>query len=148
MSEPELRRVTAAETRPLRQRILRPQQRVEDIVLPHDDDDETLHLGAFVDGVMIGIATVHIEPLPGTTDPRAWRLRGMATEPGVRRTGCGSKLVAGCVDHAKRNGATRMWCTARESAKGFYDALGFATLGDVFDIPDVGPHYVMELVLS
>jgi ribosomal protein S18 acetylase RimI-like enzyme len=148
MIDTTLRPVSAAETRPLRHRILRPHQRVEDVALPHDEDVDTLHLGAFVDGVMIGTATVHREALPGTTDPNAWRLRGMATEPDARRRGCGSKLVAGCVEHAKKHGGSRMWCTARETAKGFYDALGFATIGDPFDIPDVGPHYVMELTFS
>jgi GNAT superfamily N-acetyltransferase len=148
MSDPILRRITAAEARPLRQRILRPHQRVEDVGFPHDEDDDTVHLGAFVDGTLVGIATVHREPFPGTKDARAWRLRGMATEPEVRGQGCGSKLVAGCVEHAKQHGASRFWCTARESAKRFYDVLGFATLGDKFEIPDVGPHYVMELPLA
>ena len=148
MSELTLRPITAAETRPLRQKILRPQQRVEDVVLPHDDDADTLHLGAFVDGALVGVATVHREPSPEASDALAWRLRGMATETEARRRGCGSKLVAGCVEHAKKYGATRMWCTARESAKGFYDALGFATMGDRFDIADVGPHYLMEITFS
>jgi len=140
--------VTAAETRPLRQRVLRPHQRVEDVALAHDDDADALHLGAFVDGVMVGVATVHREPAPGTTDTSAWRLRGMATDPEVRRGGCGTKLVAGCVEHAKAHGATRMWCTAREGAKAFYDALGFTTVGERFDVPDLGPHYVMEVRFS
>jgi len=148
MNDASYRRISAAETLPLRQRILRPHQRVEDVAFPHDDDDDTLHLGAFVDGTLVGIATVHREPFPGTTDARAWRLRGMATEAHLRRRGCGAKLVAGCVEHAERHGASRFWCTARESAKGFYDALGFVTVGDRFDLPDIGPHYVMELPLA
>jgi hypothetical protein len=36
-----------------------------------------------------------------------------------------------------------MWCQARVSAQGFYEKVGFATLGERFWLPLSGPHYVM-----
>jgi ribosomal protein S18 acetylase RimI-like enzyme len=138
-----VRRVTAAETRPLRQRILRPHQRVEQLVFAHDDDVETLHAAAFVGEVIVGTATIHPEPMPGDPSRRAWRLRGMATAPEVRRQGCGAALVDACMVHAVTRGGEIVWCNARATAAPFYDALGFERHGEPFELPEIGPHYLM-----
>jgi GNAT superfamily N-acetyltransferase len=145
-----LRPVAAAETRPLRQRILRPHQRVEDLVYAHDDAAATLHVGAFVGDAMVGTATVHPEAMPGGgADPAGdWRLRGMATVPEMRRQGVGAALVRRCIEHAVARGGRRLWCNARVSAAPFYAALGLETIGAPFDLKDIGPHYLMARVLD
>lgn len=143
MSAFVVRPVTAAETRPLRQRILRPQQRVEDLVYPHDDGVDTLHVAAFAEGALVGTATVHPDAMPDGSAPDAWRIRGMATVPEVRRMGCGAALVKACLDHAAARGGRVVWCNARTSASGFYAALGFVAQGEEFELPEIGPHYVM-----
>ena len=146
--------ITAAGTRPLRQRILRPHQAVETLVYPHDDDADALHAGAFVGDALVGTATIHREPPPAShfpthaLDPSAWRLRGMATVPEIRRRGCGAALVAACLAHAEAQGGTLVWCHARVVATSFYAGLGFAAHGEPFDLPDLGPHYVMSKTIS
>jgi GNAT superfamily N-acetyltransferase len=65
----------------------------------------------------------------------------------MRRRGAGRKVVQACIDHARREGATRLWCHARVSARGFYERLGFAASGDVYDLPVAGPHVFMEHAL-
>jgi len=40
-------------------------------------------------------------------------------------------------------GGTMLWFNARTVAVPFYEKHGFATRGDEFEIPGVGPHYVM-----
>lgn len=121
---------------------------------PHDDAPETLHAGAFEDGAMIATGTIHREPPPaehfpcaaagGANDATSWRLRGMATDPEQRSRGCGAAIVAACLDHARANGGTLVWCTARIRAVPFYERLGFRTHGDVFEAAGIGPHYVMS----
>jgi GNAT superfamily N-acetyltransferase len=138
-----LRRVAAADTRPLRQRILRPQQRAEQLVYPHDDDGGTLHVAAFVGDDLVGTATVHAEAAPDGSAANAWRLRGMATTPEMRRKGCGAALVRACLAHVAANGGDLVWCNARTSASAFYAALGFVAQGGEFELPGIGPHYVM-----
>lgn len=148
MDEPVVRPVTAAETRPLRQRVLRPKERVEDLRWPHDDAPDTLHVGAFVGGVMIATATIHREAPPESCGaPPAsigWRLRGMATAPEMRGKGHGALLVRACVEHARARGGTIVWCNARVGAATFYERLGFVKHGDAFDLPEIGPHFVMS----
>lgn len=148
MSAFVVRPVTAAETRPLRQRILRPQQRAHDLVYPHDDDVDTLHAAAFADGALVGTATVHPEAMPDGSAAYAWRIRGMATVPEMRRMGCGAALVKACIDHAAARGGRVVWCNARTSASAFYAALGFVAQGDEFELPGIGPHYVMTKRLA
>lgn len=139
-----IRPIPAAQTRPLRQRVLRPHQPPEAMVYPGDDAADTLHLGAFVDGALVGIASLYREPPPGEVDPGAWRLRGMAVTPEAQGGGHGRALLEACLVHARRQGGTRVWCNARTTASGFYTRLGFLVQGDVFELPGIGPHHLMS----
>ncbi len=143
-----IRSLTAAETRPLRSAVLRPGQPAEALVYPGDDAPGSFHAGALVDGEVVGVATVYPEPMPlvpeADVDPAsAFRLRGMATRPDLQGTGLGRAVLRRCIEHAREAGAEVLWCNARVGALGFYRRLDFETLGDAFDIPGIGPHYVM-----
>jgi len=144
----DVRPITPAETRPLRSEILRPGQPPESLVYPGDDAPDSFHAGAFVDGVLVGIATVYPEPMPAAPgadlDPvNAFRLRGMATRTGLQGRGIGRAVLGQCIEHVRASGADVLWCNARTGALGFYERLGFETLGDEFDIAGIGPHFVM-----
>ncbi len=82
-------------------------------------------------------------PSPGTSNDGAWRVRGMAVTPQLQRQGIGRSLLRACVDYAKDHGGTRVWFSARTSAVPFYEKFGFRARGEEFDIPTVGPHYIM-----
>jgi GNAT superfamily N-acetyltransferase len=141
--------VTAEAVRPLRQAVLRPHQRVEDLVWPGDDAAGALHLGARAGGGEGLIGIVSIAPEAHPYDPRSgdWRIRGMATTPDARGRGVGAELLRACLAHALWSGGTRAWCSARTSAAGFYERQGFSPEGDVFDKPGVGPHVIMSVDL-
>jgi predicted GNAT family N-acyltransferase len=140
-------RVDAEVVRPLRQRVLRPHQTVAEQVFAGDDDPRAAHFAAFDDaGQVIGIASITPEPHPdGDGGPGDFRVRGMATDPERGRgTGVGGAVLLACLDHARANGATRVWCNARTPARGFYEHYGFVAEGEEFTLPDIGPHYVMS----
>ena len=143
MATVEIRTILAEETRPLRQRVLRPGQCLEQLDYPGDAAPDTGHLGAYLDGELVGIASVYSEPMPGADAPQAWQLRGMATLESLRRTGVGQSLLEACIAHAVARGGTHLWCNARTSALAFYHALGFQTEGAEFELPEIGPHYRM-----
>jgi GNAT superfamily N-acetyltransferase len=138
-----IRPILAEETRPLRQAILRPHQRVEELHYPGDDSPDTAHFGAFSDGQLVGIASVYREPPQGETNASEWRLRGMAVVPRLQRNGIGSLLLRACIDHAKQRGAAMLWFYARTPAVPFYRAHGFRVRGEEFVLPGIGPHYFM-----
>lgn len=140
--------VPAAAVRPLRSEVLRPGQPPTSLVYPGDDHPQALHVGAFADGVLVGIATVYPEPMPlrpmaDVDSDRAFRLRGMATRPDWQGKNLGRRVLTRCIEHARDHDADVLWCNARVVALGFYERLGFETLGDEFDIEGIGPHYVM-----
>jgi GNAT superfamily N-acetyltransferase len=114
-----------------------------------DDDQTTLHLAVCNDARIIATATVCREALPGSQSDTAWRLRGVAVEPLARGYGFGRTLIKLCFEHARRHGGRLAWCTARESARGFYEALGFASSSPPFKLPSRGDllFYEMHYVL-
>lgn len=143
MPEPEIRRITAAETRALRHAVLRPHQPPEASTYPGDDAADTLHLGLYREGRQLGIASLYREPPPGESLSSAWRLRGMAVLPETQGQGLGAALLRTCLDHAASQSGTWVWCNARTTAAGFYRALGFSPRGEEFELPGIGPHYLM-----
>ena len=137
-----IRAVSAEEIRPLRHRVLRPAQALEETVYPGDDLVDTVHLGAFDGDRLVGIASLYREDRAGGP-PGGWRLRGMATEPDVRGSGFGAALVAASVEHVAAAGGSELWCNARKVAVGFYERAGFDVVSEEFEIPGIGAHVVM-----
>jgi ribosomal protein S18 acetylase RimI-like enzyme len=142
-----IREITAAETRPLRQQVLRPHQRAEELVFGGDDSAGSFHAGAFVGEKLVGVATIVPEALAGH-DARSWRVRGMATLAEVCGHGHGASLLEACLEHARKQGGAIAWCHARTSAQGFYERAGFVVEGEEFELPAIGPHVVMVKSLS
>lgn len=140
---PDVRIISAAQTRPMRQQVLRPGLTLDQLVYPGDDDDETRHFGAFLVDRIVGIASVYRRPMPERGDAADWQLRGMASLPELRGTGVGAAVLLATIDYVAAQGGRRYWCHARTGAKGFYRKHGFITQGGVYDIPGVGPHVLM-----
>jgi GNAT superfamily N-acetyltransferase len=139
----QVRRLSARDVIPLRTAILRPHAPPNSHTFPDDEAPESYHAGAFLEGVLIGVASVFEEEPPFATMSPAWRLRGMAVGPEARRKGCGRSLVNNCLDYVESQKGTILWCNGRVSALPFYRDLGFQTYGEEFIVPISGPHYVM-----
>lgn len=143
----EVRAIAASETWALRQAILRPHQSIAEMAFPGDDAPLTRHFGAFGEAGLVGIASVYREDLPERPGLAGWRLRAMAVKPEGRMRGTGASLVGACLECARSSGGKILWCNARENAMGFYSALGFECVRGPFDIPGIGPHFLLTLPL-
>lgn len=137
-----IKQVSSVDVYPLRHRVLRPHQTLADCAWAQDTDPDTVHFAAVLDSQIIGIASIAICPRDGDP-PNTWRLRGMATAPELQGQGIGAKVLAKCFEHAKSRGGASIWCNARTSALAFYRRHGFETVGDEFETPGIGPHFVM-----
>jgi len=137
-----IRAVTADAVRPLRLRVLRPNQTMADTVYEGDDLPDTVHLAAFDGDRVVGIGSLYREDRAGGP-VGGWRLRGMATEPDVRGRGYGAGVLSASVDRVAAAGGTELWCNAREAAIGFYRRAGFDVVSEPFDVPGIGAHVVM-----
>jgi GNAT superfamily N-acetyltransferase len=129
--------VPIAMTRVLRQSILRSHETIEQVAA--DEPSEVFAAGGF-DGERL-IAVGIVAP---SGEPRRWRVRGMATAPDERGRGVGRGVLDALLEHARATGGTRVWCNARVPARSFYERAGFHACSEVFDVPPIGPHLVME----
>ena len=139
----QVRRLSAREVIPLRTAILRPHAPPNSHIFPGDEAPETYHAGAFLDDVLVGVASVFNEKPPFASMTPAWRLRGMGVVAYARHNGCGRSLINNCLDYVKSRKGALLWCHGRTSALPFYRSLDFQTYGEEFIVPISGPHYVM-----
>lgn len=144
---PRICQISAQDTRSLRSRILRPNYPLEFNVYPGDDAKDTYHVGAFLEGELVGVASIFREPPPFQEDKDAWRLRGMAVDENARHRGIGKALVSNCIGYVTQKGGDFIWCNARTGSMPFYQALGFQAIGKEFNVAESGPHYVMWLTV-
>jgi predicted GNAT family N-acyltransferase len=131
--------VDVSAVRPLRGEVLRQGGPPETSVLPHDDDARSRHLALSIDGEVVAVGSVLPEPPPWSPEAAgAWRIRGMATKPGLRSRGYGGQVLRGLLDYATSAGGGLVWCDARLPAVPFYERNGFAAVGEVFVREGVG----------
>lgn len=149
MDTPRIQPITPEQTHALRHAVLRPHQPIREMAYPGDDDPLTAHLGAVdTGGAVVGIVSLYHEPSPADPAPGDWRLRGMAVRPARRGIGLGTALVAAGLGAVRREGGRRVWCNARTPAVGFYERQGFTRVGEPFDLPGIGEHYVMRIAVE
>ncbi|MGH9105688.1 MAG: GNAT family N-acetyltransferase [Acidimicrobiales bacterium] len=129
----------------LRQQVLRPHQRLEDVRFARDDDPGTAHFCAEDDeGHVICVATMWRETPPWCPGAgAAWRLRGMATAPEWQGRGAGSAVLASVLSHVAGAGGGLLWCNARMAAVPFYERVGLVRTGHPWEEPVIGPHVAM-----
>ncbi|HEY2769303.1 MAG TPA: GNAT family N-acetyltransferase [Solirubrobacteraceae bacterium] len=104
---------------------------------------ESFAVGAYEDDTLVAVGLVGAEG-----GSNAWRIRGMATAPEARGRGAGSAVLAALIAHAAEHGATRVWCNARIGARSLYERAGLHVASEEFEVPEIGPHYVMEMALD
>jgi len=136
------------ETYELRHQILRPHQTIDDCKYPLDFESATFHVGAFVEGELVSVASFFKEIQPQITGDHHYRLRGMATLVSHRNQKAGSHLIHFAEDYLRKKGASHWWCNARTNVQGYYSRFGMYIEGEVFDIPPIGPHILMVKELS
>ena len=136
--------IQAKDTYLIRHKMLRAEYPMEDCHFEKDEDDQSFHLGAFMEGRLVSVASFYFEGHEKIEAPNQYRLRGMATLEENQRKGLSSELLKAAFPIIKQNLCSVLWCNARVSAIGFYQKVGFEIISETFDIPDVGPHVLMK----
>jgi GNAT superfamily N-acetyltransferase len=130
--------ITMEQSRALRRSVLRPHETLAQLAA-HESPD------GFALGALTGEELVAVGFVAPDGEPGGWRIRGMATAPHARGQGAGSAILDGLIDHARAHGATRIWCNARTPARTLYERAGMSAVSEEFELPVIGPHFVMEL---
>ena len=111
--------------------------------MPLDHAPTTFHLGLFSGDQIVCVATFHEDKNSDLTSRNPYRLRGMATSVDFQGKGAGKQILEAGVQELRKRNCDLVWCNARENAFSFYEKCGFKYLGEMFDIPEIGPHKVM-----
>jgi ribosomal protein S18 acetylase RimI-like enzyme len=138
----QVRSVPIPQTRALRHSILRPNQSIKETIAAEPDGAHAV--GAFDGEEMIAAGLI----APDRDRPGSWRVRGMATKAPARGRGAGTTVLAALLEHARAEGARRVWCNVRTPARALYERAGFRTVSDEFELPGIGPHFLMERTLG
>lgn len=143
-----IKKITGDEVLDIRNKVLRNSRlSLDECRFPNDDVPGNFHLGAYAGEVLVCIASFHLQNY-GDYTGAGWQLRGMATLPAYQGQGWGQKLVQQAIEILEQQAAGYVWCNARKAAVNFYEKLGFAIVSDEFEVPGIGPHYVMYLGLK
>lgn len=105
----------------------------------------TYHFGVFTeDGKLVCCGSFLRENL--NREIGGYQLRFMATDKSCRGKGAGSALLGFAKETLDREyGKLKyFWCNAREESVEFYEKTGWTTVGDKFEIPEVGMHIKMK----
>lgn len=136
----EVRRVCAEDVIDIRHAVLRIGYPRETAYFDKDNLAATFHVGGFLDGKHVGVATFQREDYLGT---EGYRLRGMGVLPEAQSNGVGAEMLKFGENTLLEMGVNFCWCHARIGAIYFYAHNRWERIGDIFEVPDVGLHYIM-----
>lgn len=133
--------IRAEDTYGLRKSVLR-----EGMKLSHemkgDHDAGTIHLGLYKTEKLVCVGSFMQAPHPELKGQH-YQLRGMATVNDCQGKGYGKMLLYKAEQIVKAKNADVIWCNARLVAIDFYKKMGYRTKGSMFEVAEIGPHYVM-----
>lgn len=136
-------RINASDTYSIRSQILHPNGPESLAYYEGDDDEQTFHLGAFIESKLVSVASFYFLRNDLFEDSFQYQLKGMATLESHRYQGLSSELLKMAFPIIKQNLCTLVWCQARSEAIGFYQKVGFEKIGEEFTIEGAGKHYLM-----
>jgi len=136
-----IRFINPEETYPIRREVLR-----KNIDLPYkfegDFEKDTIHLGAYYDDELVSIVTL-IKRSKEQLKGEQFQLRGMGTLSEYRGKGYGKLLIRKSEEYLMSRGIHTIWCNSRIEAIRFYKSLNYNIIGESFDVPKIGVHYLM-----
>jgi len=137
----KIKRITPQETYAIRNEVLR-----KNIPLPFefegDFDESAFHLGVFKEDKLIAVSS-YMERSHKNLSGSQYQLRGMATLNEFQGFGAGKLMVQEALSILAKLRVDYLWCNARIIAVHFYEKQGLKTIGDSFEVPFVGEHFVM-----
>lgn len=128
-TELRVRRVQPHQLHELRRRVLRsnnPDISVDD---PRDDEPTALHFGGFLDDRLVVSASWYSSVPPMNAELATYQLRYMATDFDVQGHGYGAAVLEVAEGALRSLGVQQIWANGRDSALGFYRAMGWSSVG-------------------
>jgi ribosomal protein S18 acetylase RimI-like enzyme len=139
----EINKITAFETIIVRHPVLRTGKPIATCHFEGDDLPTTSHFGLYFEKQLVAIISSFKVQNKLFTEENQYQIRGMAVLEEFQKKGFGEQLLHYCENEIRIKKGELIWFNAREIAVGFYKKSGYEVIGGQFEIPDVGPHYVL-----
>ena len=144
-----IKELLSTDIRKLRHKVLWPHKdSFVDCVIEPDMIETTFHMGAIENDIVVGTSTFLVEKNEEFKNHSQYRLRAMATSPSVRGKQVGRQIIEASIAKLKKMNIDLLWCDARLEATGFYERLGFKMKGEIYNVPEIGPHKLMFIRLN
>jgi GNAT superfamily N-acetyltransferase len=114
---------------------------------PTDQLPGAFHLGYYAGEELVSVASFHPQNYSGFNGI-GYQLRGMATVENYRGKGIGNQLLNFGMVYLRGQKVNYLWCNARKKALPFYLNMGFEIIAPEFEVPGIGPHYVLYVKLQ
>ena len=138
-----IKHISATEAYTVRHPVLRKGKPIDSCVFDGDNLSSTFHLGVFIDNKLIGVCSFFKYNHQLLTEEFQYQLRGMAVLNTYQNKGLGNVILNYGETLLKEKNMNVIWCNAREKALNFYKKMGYESIGEPFNIKDIGLHYVM-----
>lgn len=132
---------------PIRHKVLWQHKSIDECGIDIDEQEGAFHLGVFYKGGLVCVGSFFKQKHPQFTAQNQYRLRAMATLPQAQKKGAAKVLLEFAFKKLQEEEQEILWCDARIIAVGFYEKLGFEKSGEKYEIPLIGPHYLMSKTL-
>ncbi|GLS91025.1 N-acetyltransferase [Psychromonas marina] len=127
----DIREIKWQQALPLRHQVLWPQKSPEFCKV--NGDENAKHYGAYIEGVLVSVASVYIEEATTKQQNKGARLRKFATLAPHQGRGIGTALITFILNQLKQDDVAFFWCDARKTAVGFYQRFDMQVQGNEFD---------------
>lgn len=135
--------ISPKHTYELRNKVLWPHKTFDQCSLDIDALETTFHVGVEDEGKIVAVGTFLKQKNDNFPQENQYRLRAMASSVDVRGKGFGKLVINFAKDKLKEMNIDLLWCDARLIAVDFYKKQGFNIKGEQYEIPIIGPHYLM-----
>lgn len=138
-----IKKISFNKTFVVRHPVLRANRPVEECYFEGDELPSTAHFGLFDQEKLIGVVSVFEKNHPNFNEEKMYQIRGMALLKEYQNKDLGTLLIHEVENFVKELKGVIIWFNAREKAVNFYKKNNYQVMGSIFDIPNVGPHYLM-----
>ncbi|MFT6827633.1 MAG: ribosomal protein S18 acetylase RimI-like enzyme [Algoriphagus sp.] len=111
-----IQQISAAETWPIRHKVMWPNQPFDYVKL--EADDNGIHFGFFEETELRSIVSLFIKSHEA-------QFRKLATLEEYQEQGYASRLIEHLIEFCKEQKVEKIWCNARTSKSNFYQKFGF-----------------------
>ena len=143
MDKISIKKINYLDTFPVRSAVLRQGKPIETCSFLGDETVGTTHFGLYIENNIIGVASVFTSNNENFDIKNQFQLRGMAILEEYQSTGFGKLLIEEIFNFIESTQVELLWFNARESAVPFYEKLGCTKKDPSFEIPEIGPHFLM-----